>query len=79
MKTEIKNVIEDLVTSVLSSIGDQVKGETKDTRENIITRNTDVALLKVNQLLKTAKTNIVTKMRGKSGDKSLISVLNDEL
>jgi len=78
MKAEIKTAVEDLVASVLNSVGDQVKGVVPDTREEIITKNVNIALMKINHSLKLMRSNIVVKMKGKSGEKSLISVLNEE-
>jgi hypothetical protein len=52
MKSEIKSTVETCVENILKSIGNQLKGEETATLEEIKTRNINIALLKIDGILK---------------------------
>lgn len=79
MKTEIKNILDNLVDSVLNSIGDQIKGTVKDTREDIINKNIDIALFKIDIVKKQTIKKIINKLTGSSKSNQVYNVLNEEL
>jgi hypothetical protein len=81
MKKEITDVLGNLAKAVIDSTGGMIKGESVDTIESIITRNVDVALLKLNMVLTTSKYSILTKAKAKKdiNVNALSSILNEEL
>ena len=79
MKTEIKDLLNDLVESVLNNIGDQLKNETLDTRKEIINRNVNIALFKMNEIKKKTIKEVMNKLKGSSKSIQVYNVLNEEL
>jgi len=79
MKTEIKDLLNDLVESVLNNIGDQLKNETLDTRKEIINRNVNIALFKMNEIKKGTIKEVMNKLKGSSRSIQVYNVLNEEL
>lgn len=79
METEIKNILNNLVESVLNNISDQIKGTTKNTREEIINLNVDIALFKIAIAKKQAIKKIIDKLTGSSKSNQVYNVLNEEL
>ena len=79
MKTEIKDLLNDLVESVLNNIGDQLKNETLDTRKEIINRNVNIALFKMNEIKKKTIREVMNKLKGSSKSIQVYNVLNEEL
>ena len=53
MKQKIKETITVAINNVLKGIGDQLKGDTKDSKEEIINRNIDIAMLSIDKNLNT--------------------------
>jgi hypothetical protein len=52
METEIKEVMENLVNTLLASVSGHIKGEGNETIEEIKIRNLDIAYLKMNKIIK---------------------------
>lgn len=51
MKQKIKETITIAINNVLKGIGDQLKGDTKDSKEEIIDRNINIAMLSIDKNL----------------------------
>jgi hypothetical protein len=52
METEIKLIMEKLATSLLRNVGDLVKGNTKETVEEIKERNLNMSYLELKETIK---------------------------
>jgi len=80
MKEEIKSVVEDLANTVLDRMAEMINGDIEIvTRENMIETAVNVALLKINMLIKSAKGRTVMKLKEKGGNvKLLTQILNEE-
>ena len=58
MKQKIKETITIAINNVLKGIGDQLKGDTKDSKEEIIDRNINIAMLSIDKKLNTFFTKV---------------------
>ena len=58
MKQKIKETITAAINNVLKGIGDQLKGDTKDSKEEIIDRNINIAMLSIDKKLNTFFTKV---------------------
>jgi len=58
MKQKIKETITVAINNVLKGIGDQLKGDTKDSKEEIIDRNINIAMLSIDKKLNTFFTKV---------------------
>ena len=52
METEIKEVMENLVNTLLKSVSVHINGEGNETIEEIKSRNLNIAYLKMSQIIK---------------------------
>jgi hypothetical protein len=79
MKQKIKETITAAINNVLKGIGDQLKGDTKDSKEEIIDRNINIAMLSIDKNLNTFFTKISATLEQENNlDKSdIYSILKE--
>lgn len=79
MKQKIKETITTAINNVLKGIGDQLKGDTKDSKETIIDRNINIAMLSIDRNLNTFFANISATLEQENNlDKSdIYSILKE--
>lgn len=79
MKQKIKETITVAINNVLKGIGDQLKGDTKDSKEEIINRNIDIAMLSIDKNLNTffAKVSATLEQEDNLDKNDIYSILKE--
>lgn len=79
MKQKIKETITTAINNVLKGIGDQLKGDIKDSKEIIIDRNINIAMLSIDKNLNTffAKISATLEQKNNLDKNDIYSILKE--
>jgi len=79
MKQKIKETITVAINNVLKGIGDQLKGDIKDSKEIIIDRNINIAMLSIDKNLNTffAKISATLEQENNLDKSDIYSILKE--
>ncbi len=79
MKQKIKETITTAINNVLKGIGDQLKGDIKDSKEIIIDRNINIAMLSIDKNLNTffAKISATLEQENNLDKNDIYSILKE--
>jgi len=79
MKQKIKETITVAINNVLKGIGDQLKGDIKDSKEIIIDRNINIAMLSIDKNLNTffAKISATLEQENNLDKNDIYSILKE--
>lgn len=79
MKQKIKETITTAINNVLKGIGDQLKGDIKDSKEIIIDRNINIAMLSIDKNLNTffAKISATLEQENNLDKSDIYSILKE--